>query len=101
MTGDDYFVEKLMSAARDEFVISITRLLGKEFETAAQQGGEIVFPVGDGSVEITFTELPKKKLGGLLELPQANVALRFRGVGELERDAFMQDFDLAFQRGGG
>jgi hypothetical protein len=44
---------------------------------------------------------PPKVFGGLLSLPQANITLVFDGADEATRAAFIDRFDIAFQRGGG
>ena len=98
---EDVVIDKVMSLSRDEFVVSVTRLLGNEVETEAQGEGEVQTAIGSGQVRISFQELPKKTLGGLLELPQAVVQLRFSDVGQEEREVFVRQFDFVFQRGGG
>lgn len=70
--------------------------------TPPPEPGEAVrLPLGSGAVVIGFAALPGMRLGGLLELPRAQVTLTFEAVPAPERDAFLRRFDVAFQRGGG
>ncbi len=50
---------------------------------------------------IHVEELEKRRLGGLILLPQARVTLVLATVPESARAAFLRSFDIAFQRGGG
>lgn len=72
---------------------------------AAAANDRISESVADGDkgvAEIAFHALPPRRVGGgLLELPQARVTIKFGDVGTAEADAFLRRFDIAFQRGGG
>lgn len=91
-------VEKLMSLSRGEFEKSIAALAGGAVEIV---DGVASLSEGGGSVAIAFDALPPKRLGGLLLLPQARVTLHVSGLDEPAAVAFLQRFELAFQRGGG
>ena len=52
-------------------------------------------------VKIDVRPLPARRLGGLLSLPRSEVSISFDGYSELEEKTFLEDFDRAFQRGGG
>ena len=86
-----------MSLSKAEFAASIAKL-GPHMLSAA---GHPVFALSQGCVEIHYAEAPPKTLGGLLALPQAIVTLAFAGETAAGRDAFVRQFDIAFQRGGG
>lgn len=90
-------VEKIMSASRAEFARSLAVLL--EVPIAPETPAQIA--VGQGRVIIDYQPLPPARLGGLLELPRARVTLEMRDVSTQEAAAFLDRFDLAFQRGGG
>lgn len=89
--------ERTMSISRGEFEASIAKLGPSRFSSE----GHPVFDVEGGTVEVRFSGRPGRTLGGLLALPQANVALIFDGVPDVARQAFTLRFDIAFQRGGG
>lgn len=91
-------VEKTMSLSLTEFQMSLSKLLGI---TIAGEVSSVVHRLAGGIVEIRYAPLPPVRLGGLLELPRANVCLGFKDVGAGDRAAFLSSFDLAFQRGGG
>jgi hypothetical protein len=59
------------------------------------------FRIGAHVATIRFEELPPRRLGGLVVLPQARVTLDLTTVPESDRARFLRSFDIAFQRGGG
>lgn len=91
-------VEKTMSLSRAEFEKSVGALAG---EAVAIDDGRVTLHVGAGQAAITFQALAPKRLGGLLLLPQARVAVEVTGLDEGAAVEFLRRFDLAFQRGGG
>lgn len=92
-------VTKRMSLSEGEFRTSVAALLP---DASAWTGvGPILLPVGSGHVALSYDGRPSLRLGGLLELPQADVSLTFDGVSPDERAAFERRFWVAFQRGGG
>ena len=54
----------------------------------------------DRGVTISVGPLPPRQFG-LVQLPRSRVALAFRGLDPGEQEAFLRQFDRAFQRGGG
>ncbi len=54
----------------------------------------------DRGVTITVDPLPPRQFG-LVQIPRSRVVLAFRGLDAGEQDAFLHQFDRAFQRGGG
>lgn len=91
-------VRKIMSATPGEFAQSLSALLGREVAIGEMP---LRIPLGTGEVVVSRVPLPGVRLGGLLELPRAEVTLTFRDVTAEERDAFLRRFEIAFQRGGG
>lgn len=91
-------VEKTMALTRAEFAASLASLLGRE---VAAGGDPVRVGLAQGVVVLTCEPLAAVRLGGLLELPRARVVIEFDGVPAGERAAFLQRFDVAFQRGGG
>lgn len=87
---------RLMSLSLSEFKASIAKL------GPHRTIGEIpVFDIAGGTVAVRYEPAPPKVFGGLLSLPQAHIKLVFDGVEERDRTAFIDRFDIAFQRGGG
>ena len=99
MTAPSPFAdERLMSISPSEFEISIA-MLGPHRDGIT---GSKIFELASGSAEITFEPLPGVRLGGLLALPRAKVALKFaNSVTAGDRATFVRLFDTSFQRGGG
>jgi hypothetical protein len=93
----DTTIEKLMALTPAEFAATASRLVGRP----VAEGLPVDHPLDIGRVEVTCIPLPPKRLGGLLDMPQARVTIRFCGVPEAVRAAFMAQFDLTFRRGGG
>ncbi len=91
-------ITKLMSLAEHEFVMSCERLAG---EGDAVTKREATISVGQGAVVIRYEPLPGVRLGGLLELPRANVTLTYAGVSSEDQEKFTSQFEMTFQRGGG
>lgn len=90
--------EKLMSITRAEFAASLAAVAP---DACLDGHGVARFETGDGCVVIRFEELPRRRLGGLVSMPQARVTLDFSELAEPKRQAFLRRFDIAFQRGGG
>lgn len=55
----------------------------------------------DRGLSIALKELPPRRLSGLLSLPRSEISISFRGYEDGEREAFLERFYRAYQRGGG
>ncbi len=99
---DPTTIEKTMTLSAGEFAKSIAAFTGGDVAITDSRGRATV-AVNDkgGSAEIAFEALPSRRVGGLLELPQARVTITLANVPAAELDAFLRRFDIAFQRGGG
>lgn len=91
-------VEKTMTLTRAEFANSLAALVGHELDPAT---ASVAIALTEGVAHVTYEPLAAVRLGGLLELPRARVVISFEAVPAAERTAFLQRFDIAFQRGGG
>lgn len=91
-------VSKIMSSSGEEFTQCLGVLLGRAVFVDELP---LRIAVGAGQVEIARVPLKGVCLGGLLELPRAQVTIIFVGVSDADRTAFQLRFDQAFQRGGG
>ena len=91
-------IEKLMSITRAELEHSLAAL-----DPAARldAAGRAQIAVDGVAAVLTFEELPRRRLGGLIQMPQARVRIEIRSTGPTEAASFRQRFDIAFQRGGG
>lgn len=66
------------------------------------EGRHVAADAGEGRrLTIDLSPLPTRVLGGLLKLERCEVTLAFEGWPEPERDAFLEQFYRAYQRGGG
>lgn len=91
-------IRKTMALSRGEFEASVATLCGA---ACHWEGGHASVALGGGKVSITHRPLAPVRLGGLLELPRAEVTLAFEAVTEADAREFLRRFELAFQRGGG
>lgn len=107
-------VSKLMSLSPAEFATGVAALaagtgIAAHAEVVPEPGrtdGRGLRAVrfmlaGGGTVTLSYATLPPVRLGGLLDLPQASVALTFAGVAPPQRAEFERRFWVVFQRGGG
>ena len=72
-------------------------LRGWPYEVA---GRTVAVGTPERGVVITAEDLPPRRIA-LLEVARSGVTLTFRGLDRDERNAFLTQFDRAFQRGGG
>ena len=91
-------VPKRMSLSQPEFWAGIAVLAPERAEARALP---VRMDFGGGRVEVSYVARPSARLGGLLELPQADVRIAFEGLSATERAEFERRFWIAFQRGGG
>ena len=88
-----------MSATKGEFFRSLEHFApGHDFDESQTS---FSFPAGEGQAEVSYQQLPDRKMTALLSLPQMEVSIAFDGVSDLPQEEFMEAFDLAFRRGGG
>jgi hypothetical protein len=91
-------ITKVMSITRADFERSLALFApGVQLDTE----GRAVVATASGSARLSFEGLGKRRLGGLLSMPQARITLDLSDMPETERGAFLRSFDIAFQRGGG
>ena len=62
--------------------------------------GRIEVDMGEGSVEIEFSEERQRRIASLI-LPVTHLQFRFHGLPSETVSLFMERFDRSFQRGGG
>ena len=91
-------IEKLMSISRAEFEASLTAFDPDAHFDAADRA---TASAGGVTAIIHFDALPGIILGGLLAMPQARVRITLPACTGAQCAAFLRQFDIAFQRGGG
>ena len=64
-------------------------------------GNQVVVGDAERSVHIEVTPLPPRRLGGLFVVEHAEVRIDFQNYDAAEQQAFLKQFDQAYQRGGG
>ena len=99
MGGTPRTVEKIMALDLADFHRSL-KALAPQLDLAEGQT-DVSVPFDGEAVHIRFEAREIARLGGLLTLPRARVTLRFDGLDESARAAFLALFDRTFQRGGG
>ena len=94
-------IEKIMTLSAAEFAKSLAAFAGADV-VISDGRATLALGAAGGIAEIAYKPLPPRRSGGgLLELPQAKVAITLTGVPANEAEAFLRRFDIAFQRGGG
>ena len=99
-------IEKTMTLSAAEFAKSLAAFAGADVvikdgkATVGVVSGEQAAEEGRFA-QITFHPLPPRRVGGLLELPQAKVTITLANVPPDVQADFLRRFDIAFQRGGG
>ena len=81
-----------------EWLAWMPRAIGAH--TWQRDGHRIVVDLGPGSLTITWSPLPERRIA-LLRMQRLLVAFVFEGVDAGHRKSFMKPFDLSIQRGGG
>ncbi len=88
-----------MSATPEEFFRSLAHFAPETaFDKTAKR---FDFPLNNGRAEVSIEVMPARRVTGLLSLPQLAVSIAFQDASPADQDRFMDDFDLAFRRGGG
>lgn len=87
-----------MGLTHEEFFRELPAALGHREHVA--EARRVSVGVGGGSLAITLGSEQTRRIAAL-RLPYTVVGFAFEGVGEIEREKFMQRFDLCFRRGGG
>ena len=64
------------------------------------EGTTVAVGAAERGATIAVEPLPPRGFGPV-QIPRSRVALTFRGLDAGEREAFLAQFDRAFQRGGG
>ena len=64
------------------------------------EGSEVEVGAHERGATITVGPLPPRQFGPVA-IPRSRVVLVFRGLNQDERNAFLRQFERAFQRGGG
>lgn len=98
MSAPDDPIAKVMTITRDEFVASLRRL---DPVAHLDASGEACATIAGAQTRLRFEVLPRRRLGGVLSLPQARVTLVIDTDDAARRAAALRAFDIAFQRGGG
>lgn len=91
--------KKIMSVSTSEFFRSLTHLAPtRSFDINETH---FHFPQDEGDASISFSILPDRQVTGLLSLPQMEVIIELKDMPDEACIKFMNEFDLAFRRGGG
>ena len=97
ITHSDFF--RLLPKAMGEHSYTVTKAAG----TASVHGeacAEVRVDVSGGTLTIQLGEQQERR-SALMRIPFVIVGFTFNSVGDDQIEAFMQHFDLHFQRGGG
>ncbi len=98
MSGGQPIVKE-MGMTRDDFARGLASALqGYDYRV---EGDRVVVEAPGQEVTISFEALPPRRLGLSLAMPRARVTIAFGDFAPAGRGAFLQQFDRAFQRGGG
>ena len=87
-----------MGLTHEEFFRELPAALGHRSFVA--EAGRVSVNLERGSLVISLGSEQTRRIAALC-LPYTVVDFAFEGVGAIERERFMQRFDLSFRRGGG
>ena len=90
---------KDMTTTRPEFfrILDIA-LSGQNYSIT---GNNTTLTDGDKTIQMTLSELPRRRLSQTLSMERWLLTMNFSGYDKTGFDNFMKSFDRAFQRGGG
>ena len=88
-----------MGLTHAEFFRDLPAAIGHR-ECQVEAGPRVCIPIGRGRLRIELGP-PQVRAIAALRLPFSQVTFEFAGVDEVERERFMQRFDLYMRRGGG
>lgn len=66
-----------------------------------RDGDRLVVGGPDGGLSVAFEAMPPRKLGLSFVLPRARITIAFDKLDASAAEAFLLQFDRAYQRGGG
>lgn len=96
--GSDGAVVKDMALTEAEFLRHLSLTLP---EMAVAGPGRLAAARGRGWVVLSYRPLPPRRIGPTLSLPRLEVVIGFEGLDAAGSRSFVEQFDRAFQRGGG
>ncbi len=92
-------IVKDMALTPEQFIREIGRAMrGLDYRI---DGHRVIAGEPERRLMIDVRPLPARRLGGLLSMPRCEISISFHGYGERDKNAFLEGFDRAFQRGGG
>ncbi len=92
-------IVKEMALTREDFARGLAAAMqGHDYR---RDGDTLVVGGPNGGLRITFEALPPRKLGLSFVLPRARITIAFEKIDPAASDAFLLQFDRAYQRGGG
>lgn len=92
-------VVKDMALTPEAFLRDVGRALaGLDYRV---NGQVVEAGTAEQGLEIAIEPLPPRQLSPLLSMARSKVTISFRGYDEAGQAAFLQQFDRAYQRGGG
>jgi hypothetical protein len=94
----DYTFEREMSISHSDFLRILPKALASH--TFQQINNVITVTLGQGEITIVLSEEGSRQIASL-SLPVTVVAFQVKDVAESTKSNFFEQFDRAFQRGGG
>ncbi len=88
-----------MALTPEQFLREVDRALrGLDYRI---EGGRVEAGDKDHGLTIDLRPLAPRRLSALLSVPRLEVSISFHGYDAQQEKAFVEQFDRAFQRGGG
>lgn len=94
----DYSLEREMSISHSDFLRILPKALASH--TYQQIDNVITVTLGQGEITITLSEEGFRQIASLI-LPVTVVTFQLKDVAESTKSNFFEQFDRAYQRGGG
>lgn len=95
-------VSKEMAVTHREFARAFARVVPDKAAhwDPERDGTELQFPWAGGSVRVSLGPESERRIA-MMVLPRILVAMTFEGLHADETEAFLEEFDRRFRRGGG
>ena len=90
-----------MAVTHDEFYrLIMTTIINSDLINVDLKNATVCFPFAEGEVKITLEEQLTRKLASL-SIHHTPMSFIFKNIAEDDIQAYLQKFDVSFQKGGG
>lgn len=99
MSGERHYVKKTMGLDHADFW-RVAPALMADYDWRKLGPDRLVGDLGDGRVEVHLAPETRRRIA-MFDLPNTELTIEFINLDQSQRQAFMENFDRRFRRGGG